>query len=265
MIETISCGLSFWPSFSKEVTYSRIRKGNRWLRKRCPWNSWCLLSFLKNTELCWSDISCFEVFGRSRHDEESIFHYLCGLLDKKKQLLVISLVFVICEWFFVATRSETPFSIVFNQWPTVIIKVFDDVCWKLLKVADFCWKLLKFADFCWKLLTFADFADFCWFCWLLLILLTFAESCWLLLTFAESCWFPLAFITMLDYFRLFLLIYADFCWFCWLLLILLTFADFADFCWFMLILLTFADLCWFMLIYDDLCWICWFWVIISDN
>ncbi len=31
------------------------------------------------------------------NDEESIFHYLCGLLDKKKQLLVISLVFVICE------------------------------------------------------------------------------------------------------------------------------------------------------------------------
>jgi hypothetical protein len=51
----------------------------------------------------------------SRHDEESIFHYLCGLLDKKKHLLVISLVFVICECFFVATRSATPFSIVFNQ------------------------------------------------------------------------------------------------------------------------------------------------------
>ena len=209
MIETISCGLSFWPSFSKEVTYSRIRKGNRWLRKRCPWNSWCLLSFLKNTELCWSDISCFEVFGRSRHDEESIFHYLCGLLDKKKQLLVISLVFVICEWFFVATRSETPFSIVFNQWPTVIIKVFDDVCWKLLKVADFCWKLLKFADFCWKLLTFADFADFCWFCWLLLILLTFADLCWfcwLLLIYADLCWFMMIYAEYADFGLLFLII-----------------------------------------------------------
>ena len=47
-------------------------------------------------------------------EEESIFHYLRGLLDKNKQLLVISLVFVICECFFVATRSATPLSMTYG-------------------------------------------------------------------------------------------------------------------------------------------------------
>ena len=110
-------------------------------------------TMLVRHQLLWS-------FGRSRHDEEPIFHYLCGLLDKKKQLLVISLVSVICECFFVATPryrtgSATPFSIVFNLWHSLIIKIFDDTCWYLHIFAYMCLYVLICAYMCLYVLTCA--------------------------------------------------------------------------------------------------------------
>ena len=194
MIETISCGMSFWPSFSKELTSSRIRKGNRWLRQRCPWNSWCLLSFHENTELCWSDISCFEVLVGLAMMKNQFFIIYAGFWTRKSNywsfLLYLSFVNAFLSQLL---GSATPFSIVFNQWHSLIIKIFDDTCWYLHIFAYMCLYVLICAYMCIYVLICAYVCLYALICAYMRLYVLIYAYFWRL---------SLASITMLDYFDL---------------------------------------------------------------